>query len=400
MSGATLDAYLTRRIMRPFCSVIAIAVMLLSLENLSRLMSQVQNVEQPLAVLLRFMEYLLPEYLGVGLIFALFLGIAFALRGLALSGELNVIGAIGLSPWRMLRVPLILACFCTILFIGMRGYLEPWGERQLASFGNSVRAGELGMAIKAGEFYHPSSSVSFHADYVDVRNHKYRGVMVKSDGLMIFARSAHAENGGAQGISLTLEHGQMLSERAGGPARMAEFETALINLPASSPDVRMGGGQQKAEQYTLDDLYRRAVAEGTSRPYARAALSSRLAVAGALVLLPLLAVGLAIPPQRQASAFGIGLGIAILVTYIQLAHAIERSANALAPFQALLLWVGLAFATGLAWRTHWREGPGYIEGRLSHLLLPWVQRLAGAAKGGRSFTCEMRKDSRRGVFAS
>lgn len=400
MNKTIFDIYMARRIIRPFATVMVIAIMLLSLENLSRLMVQLQNVEQPIAVLLRFMGYLLPEYLGIGVIFALFLGVAFGLRGLALSGELNVVGAAGISPWRMLRAPMIVACLCTLLFVATRGYLEPWGERQLVAFGNSVRVGELGMMLKAGQFYHPSPSVTFHANAADAKNHRLLGVMVKSDGLNIFARSAHVQNGGVAGISVTLENGQMLREREGALPQVADFETARVILPAKTPSSPRNGWRQSASEYSLDDLVSKAVRPGPERSHALAAVAARLAIICALPLLPFLAIGLAIPPQRQTSAFGIGVGIVTLVLFIQFAHAIEGGASQFAPLQALVLWAGLVLFTAWSWRAHLKEGPGYIEGRLSQLLLPWAKRLTWLASGGRSSFSEVRNDSSRGVFAS
>jgi lipopolysaccharide export system permease protein len=97
-----LDRYLGARIFRPFGASIAIVIMLLSLENSARLIGQLNEVEQPLGVLMRFMGYLIPEYLGMGIVFAVFIGASMAFRGLALSGELDVFSAIGMSNWRLL----------------------------------------------------------------------------------------------------------------------------------------------------------------------------------------------------------------------------------------------------------------------------------------------------------
>src|SRR3546814_7198567 len=91
-----------------FLGTAAVIVLLLSLENSRRLMGQIEHVERPLSVLLELLAYLVPEYLAMGLLIALFLAVALAFRSMALKGELDILMSVGLSPWRLLRVPLLL----------------------------------------------------------------------------------------------------------------------------------------------------------------------------------------------------------------------------------------------------------------------------------------------------
>lgn len=373
-----LDRYLVKRMIRPFLSVIAIVVMLLSLENSSRLMTQLENVERPFAVLMRFMGFLLPEYLGIALVFALFIGISMSLRGLALSGEFDIFAAVGLAPFRMLRTPLAIAGLCAIAFLLTRGFLEPWGERRLDAFGSAVRAGDLGMAINAGEFYSLAGQITFHADRIGADHRSFQGVLVRANDYAVYARSARAINGGRDGLLVILQDGQLVREKSGQLPSVVRFTEFRLPLPNNRPMQANGTTLRDSNRIYFDQLWRTATkgAGQYERYSARSAIAARLGVALALPLLPFLAIGLSIPPKRQTGAFGIGFGILALVIFIKAVHGLEPSASPNAVWQIALLWCGLASVSFWSWRMHVDRGPGYLEGRFTHVLRPAFDRLA------------------------
>lgn len=373
---------------RPFGSVVAIVIILLSLENTTRLLGQLENVEQPLAVLAQFMGFLLPEYLAIALIFALFIGISLSLRGLALSGEFDIFAAVGLSPARMLRIPLVIATLCALLLLLTRGYLEPWGERRLEEFGAAVRAGELGMAIKAGEFYSPSPHITFHADKIDAKARRFTDVLVRTDTFILFARGAEAVNGGRDGLLLVLNQGQLVIDHGSSKPEIVDFEE--IRLPVKNfEDISDNPlSRRKSNRISIDQLFWAAVqiASSEDREAARSALAARFAAAFALPLLPFLAIGLSIPPKRQTGAIGIGLGILAVVTFVQAVHALEDSVSPTAPAIIGLIWLALATISFWSWHWHTRHGPGYIEGMLSRWFQPVFERLATLLSARRKYS--------------
>jgi lipopolysaccharide export system permease protein len=370
-----LDRYLGVQILRPFAASIAIVIMLLSLENSARLMGQLKQLEQPIGVLMRFMGYLIPEYLGVGIIFAVFIGASIAFRGIALSGELDVFSAIGMPSLRLLRMPILLAIAGSILFVTTRGYLEPWGERQLDTLGQMVKAGELGIAIEANSFYSPAPNIVFHADRIDSTTKTISGIMVKIEEMTVFAKSGVAINHGHGDIILILKQGHAISVDSKGRHHVITFEQMRLRFskereqPSGAMTVR-----QMNDRRSLYELYQNATESGSAREKieARAGLAGRLVAAFAIPILPLLALGLSVPPKRQNSAFGIGIGVIILVCFIQAAHAIEETASNLCLLQFTLLWVALAAITGFVWRCHVVYGPGFVEGKLHWLVQPII----------------------------
>jgi lipopolysaccharide export system permease protein len=79
----------------------------------------------------------------------------------------------------------------------------------------------------------------------------------------------------------------------------------------------------------------------------------RLVEVATMLLLPLLAVALAVPPKRSTSALGVFLSLIILVTYHKVNEYAE-SMGALGKFQPILaLWAPfLAFAALILWMYH------------------------------------------------
>lgn len=385
MTQMLLDRYLAFRIIRPFGAVLVIMVMLLSLENAARLMADLGQVQDPASVLVRSMAYLLPEYLGVALIFALFIGIAMGFRALALTGEYEVFAAIGASPMRIMRVPLLIAAMSAALILLTRGYLEPWGERQLDRFGRAIQSGELGITINAGEFYTPSPAVTFYAEQLDRKHTAFANVMMRSGEDIIFANSGRAVNGGSRGISLVLQNGQILRQLADESYETIKFKTVELPLTGRSGiSAPMSPRDQNARRF-LDELLALGLHAnaGAVRLAARAGVAVRFSFALMVMILPFLAVALAIPAKRQSGMIGIGVGVLLIIGFIQTANAIEESAARYAPFELVALLSAMALASSAAWYAHTVLGPGIIEHQLQMMLTPLRRPLFALFWSGR-----------------
>src|SRR3546814_7095890 len=166
-----------RRVLcRSVLGTVAVIVLLRSLENSRRLMGQIEHVERPLSVLLELLAYLVPEYLAMGLLIALFLAVALAFRSMALKGELDILMSVGLSPWRLLRVPLLLGLLVAFCHAGLRGYIQPVGEQRLDALGSAIAVGNLGMTVTAGEFLHPDPATVLRVEESDAPSSDERRV--------------------------------------------------------------------------------------------------------------------------------------------------------------------------------------------------------------------------------
>lgn len=362
----TIDLYIARRMARPFLATGAIVILLLSLENSRRLMDLLDNVERPVPVLIKLMVYLVPEYLGIGLLISVFVAVALAFRGFAINGELDIFASIGLSPARLLRVPLLFGLAIALLHVGLRAYVEPAGEQRLDALGASIAIGNLGLAIAPGEFLSPRAETVFHVDAVDRRTGEFRGLFLRNRNLTVAARDGRVINGGRDGVLLRLADGHVIASKAGGRLEVAAFKTMAMPVQLLVPKPVRGTARHRNDRLMLGDLINVAVDGRTSgdRRAARAAIGGRFVTAAFIVLIPFYGFALGIPPKRSTSALGLGCGVLLIVGFVQGIVAIEDSALALAPLIQILILLGFAVAVFILFCFQRTQGPGAIDAAL------------------------------------
>jgi lipopolysaccharide export system permease protein len=377
-----IDHYLARRIVKPFLVTIFIVVVLLSLENASRLLDLISDVDEPVVVLFKFLFFLIPEYLGIGLLLAVFISVAFCFRGLALSGELDIFWSVGLSPWRVLRVPLLLGLVVCVAHIGVRGYLQPWGEARLDALGKQAGSGDLGVAIKAGQFQQPSPNVTLYVDRINRAESRFGGVLVQTRRYAVVAREATARSAGRKGILLTLTDGHVVYTTSKGMPQPASFMHMELPLNVKEEVKRPQSSRQVNDRLVLEALLAKANAHlaPTERYAAWAALGARVMSALFVMVLPLLAFVLGIPPKRSTTGYALGLGILLIVGFIQMILAIEDMAAPFSlPGQILVLIVFTGFALAFL-RLQARYGFGAVEAFLDGIAQHIWRRIAPAVK--------------------
>ncbi|OYW45090.1 MAG: LPS export ABC transporter permease LptF, partial [Novosphingobium sp. 12-63-9] len=98
------DRYIARLVTVPMLSVFVLAASLLVLDKMLKLFDFVATEGGPVTVVFKMLANLLPEYASLAIPLGLLLGILFAFRKLAISSELDVMRAVGLSYTRLLRV--------------------------------------------------------------------------------------------------------------------------------------------------------------------------------------------------------------------------------------------------------------------------------------------------------
>jgi lipopolysaccharide export system permease protein len=127
-----------------------------------------------------------------------------------------------------------------------------------------------------------------------------------------------------------------------------------INLPAIDP-FRGRGNEMK--ELVLPELIGRAyggmAADRQSELAARANLHFRLVEIAMMLMLPLLAVALAVPPKRSTSSLGIFMGIVMVVTYHKINQYAESSGAQGRMMPELSLWLPfLVFVALILWMYH------------------------------------------------
>ncbi|MEO6224972.1 MAG: LPS export ABC transporter permease LptF [Sphingomicrobium sp.] len=343
-----IDRYLARSIAVPLIGTLVLASMLLVLDQMLRLFQYVVDAGGPVSVVWRMLANLLPEYLSLGIPIGLMLGILLAFRKLALSSELDALRGIGVGYTRLLRMPFAYAIPLLAINLAIVGFLQPYAEYRFKSLTFELKSGALGAAIKVGEFNRLGKRLTLRIESSENKGTELRGIFVESQdskGMVVAASAQHGRflaTDDPDTILFRLEKGRLIqdSPQFSTPRALA-FDS--YDLPVSLPAIGQfrGRGGSEANELNLRELWQRgygtAPANRVQRLEARALLNYRLVEVLMMLMLPFLAVALAVPPKRSSSALGIFVSILIIVAY----HKVNQYAEASAAQGRLNAIVGL-----------------------------------------------------------
>ena len=356
------DRYLAKLIALPLFSTLVIAAMLLVLEKMLRLFDFVAAEGGPVSVVWRMLANLIPEYLSLGIPIGLLLGILLAFRRLALSSELDVFRAVGQGYGRLLRLPYLFAIGLMLVNLTLVGFIQPLSRYYYEELRFELRSGALGASIKVGEFTNLGNRMTLRIEESRDNGTKLSGIFVR------------AENKKEQTVSVTAKSGQFLATDDPDTIILRLTDGVLVHdapnykkprilsfsnhdLPIDLPDIetfRSRGG--KDLEYTIPELVRVGMDE--KRPLAernesRSNFHFRMVEVVMMLLMPLLAVALAVPPKRSTSALGVFLSIVMIVTYHKV-NEYGEDVGALGLVDPIIaLWLPFAlFAALIIWMYH------------------------------------------------
>lgn len=353
-----VDRYLARLITVPLLASLVIAAMLLLLEKMLRLFDFVAQEGGPVSVVWKMLANLIPEYMSLGIPIGLMLGILLAFRRLATSNELDVLLAVGVSWRRLLRVPFAFAIVLALINLAIVGFVEPRARYAYEGLRFELRTGALGASIKVGEFNKLGHGVTLRVERSQAGGRELSGIFAMADGTDGKTLAVTAEHGRFMAtddpntIILRLRTGTLVHNAPGfASPRVLGFEShdLPIDLPKEEAFRQRGG---RNNELTIAELVRSGHEEGDprkARAQRRAEFHFRLVEVATMLLLPLLALSLAVPPKRSSSALGVFLSIVMLVTY----HKINEYAEALGGRghidPLIALWVPFLLFAGLIW---------------------------------------------------
>jgi len=384
-----IDIYLAKLIFVPLLGTLVLAAMLLLLEKMLRLFDFVVSEGGPVNVVWRMLANLIPEYLGLGIPIGLMLGILLAFRRLALSSELDSLRAVGLSYGRLLRVPYLFTAVLLGFNFVIIGFIQPKAQYAYEGLRFELRSGALGASIKVGEFTNLGRRMTLRVERSEQRGTDLHGVFLRAesrDGRTIAVtadRGTFLSTDDSDTILFRLTNGRLVHNAPSyRTPRVLSF--TRYDLPIDMPSIeafrRRGNGTQ---ELTLPELVRiggNAAASAERRNATRANFHFRLVEVVMMLLLPLLAVALAVPPKRSTSGLGIFLAIVLVVTYHKVNQYAEQM-GALGRIDPLIaLWTPfLLFAALIVWM-YWtlahRPG-GQPIGALERMFARAGARLAG-----------------------
>lgn len=364
-----IDRYILRLVLMPMVAVFLIAASLLVLDKMLKLFEFVGDEGGPVSVVFRMLANLLPEYASLAIPLGLMLGILFAFRKLATTSELDVMRAVGLSYTRLLRVPYMITLVLAGVNFAIVGYLQPLSRYYYEQLQFELRSGALGASIKVGEFTTLQDKMSLRIEQSKEGGHQLIGIFARFNSprgqvLSVSAREGRflALKDSPDTIILRLTDGQIIQDEPGKTPRVLSFtrHDLPIDLPAIEQFRKRGG---KEREYILPELLRigwLADASEQARNQTRASFNYRMVEVVMMLLLPLLAVALAVPPKRSTSPLGVFVSIVMVVAY----HKVNEYGQAVAALgkvsPALALWGPFVVFSLLILWMYWRVA--YVPG--------------------------------------
>ncbi|MES2498808.1 MAG: LPS export ABC transporter permease LptF [Pseudomonadota bacterium] len=353
------DRYVARLIATPLIATLVIAAMLLTLDKMLRLFDFVVSEGGPVSVVWRMLANLIPEYMSLGIPIGLMLGCLMAFRKLALSSELDVLRAVGMSYGRLLRVPYYYAIGLALLNLAIVGFIQPYSRYAYEGLRFELRSGALGASIKVGEFTRLGKRMTIRVETSREGGRELSGIFVMTetkDGKSLAVTAEHGQflaTDDPDTIILRLQKGVLVHDAPQfKEPRVLQFvgHDLPIDLPKMEAFRQRGGRDLEMTMPELVVNAHQATTPAKQKAQFRSEFHFRLVEVATMFLLPMLALALAIPPKRSSSALGVFLSIVMIVTQHKI-NEYAASVAALGRIDPLLaLWIPfLAFAALVWW---------------------------------------------------
>jgi lipopolysaccharide export system permease protein len=242
------------------------------------------------------------------------------------------------------------------------GWVEPYSRYRYEGLRFDLRSGALGAAIKVGEFNQLGKRMTLRIDRSADNGTSLGGIFLALDDKSGTTISATAEEGrffatdDPDTILFRLRKGRLVQEAPDFPTpRTLAFDS--YDLPINLPAVDRFRQRGEQQELFLNELAYRAYGGGASNRddnlAARANLHIRLVEVVMMLMLPLLAVALAVPPKRSNSSLGIFLSIVIVVLYHKVNQYAEQMGAQGRVMPEVALYVPFVlFAGMILWMYH------------------------------------------------
>lgn len=365
----SIDRYILRLTIVPMLGVFALAASLLMLDKMLRLFDFVAVEGGPIGVVFKMLGALLPEYASLAIPLGLLLGVLLAFRKLATSSELDTMRAVGLSYNRLLRMPYVITLALVAVNIALVFYIQPISRYYYEQMEYELRSGALGASIKVGEFTTLADRMALRIEASEDEGRRLNGIFArvanaKGQVLSISAREGAflATRDNPDTIILRLTEGTIIQDTGTATPRVLSF--SRHDLPIDLPAIEKFRARGDAtREYILPELLRIGWSDNSApnqRDASVASFNFRLVEIVMMLLMPLLAVALAIPPKRSTSALGVFVSIVMVVAY----HKINQYGQDVASLgrldPMLAFWVPFVLFAGLILWMYYRVA--YVPG--------------------------------------
>lgn len=364
----TLDRYILGQVLRPMLAAILITLLALLAERALRVVDLVIGWRGSLAIVFEMLSYLVPHYMVVALPAALFLGIMLAVGRLSREGELDAMRAAGIGLGGITRPLFLLAVATMIVHLLLISYLQPYSRYAYRAAAYAVTNVSFQALLRPQQFVTLGRN-TYRVESLAADGATFTGIFLYSEAsdagsVTVTAASGVIENQGALvPLLLHLENGvQQFVPRPPEPAPAAgervpppltlRFGQLTSDLSGSEPAPFRPRGEHERE-LTVPELFAAIGAPPETLPAGidpweiEAELAARLVRNLSILLLPFLAVPLALSPRRAKRSYGFLVGVVVLVGLNQIISTGEALADDDKVSAVVGLWLPFAVFSAL-----------------------------------------------------
>jgi lipopolysaccharide export system permease protein len=294
---------------------------------------------------------------------------------LSRDNELAIMTAVGAGLQRLMAPVMGLALALAAIAAVTVSYLQPLARYAYRSLNHAVSHASLSAAAKEGTFIHVDD-MTFITDRASPNGQNLRRVFVfeeRADGTVLVTTADDATlHRAAEGLGsvLVLRDGRRSKMGPQDNSRTLKFDR--FEWPITSSDVVFRARGKDERELTLPELWDAMTAPlaSISAAEARAELHARLVRMSSILILPLLAVPLALGGGRGGQSYGIAVGLLVLVGYEQVVKFGESMADVGYVTPWLGVWVPFAVLAAVSALLSYRVAFTVPKGRLRGLPQP------------------------------
>lgn len=345
MISTRLDSYLAREILLPFGAALVFLTQVLLATNILAQAGVLFGSGVSILDVARVSLDLVPHFLGYVLPVSFLLGAVVGTGRLADDREIVALGAAGVSPVRLVRVPLLLGIATAAAALLLALAVEPRALRDARQRVNDIIRRNLTSDVKGGVFYEELPGLTLYAE--SARDGAWSRVLIsdRTDPeapLLALAQRGRLEPAGAgSDLRLILDEGEVHREELRSEEYVAaEYRRATITLGVAQTlkeQNKLGGALFELTPAEIGRRARAAALAGDRAGRLRWETFLHRRIAGPLSILAfaLMAVPVA-ATRRGGRAFGYAATILSVVVY----YALMRFGEGLSQKGSLPPWLG------------------------------------------------------------
>lgn len=352
--------------------VVALLIVLVSLviERILRLFDLVSLRGGPIDLVWQMAAMLVPHYLGLAIPAGFFVSTFLAVARFHHDSEFDAVLAAGISPSRFARPFVGAALVLALVSLGVFGYAQPYTRYGYRAVLHLLESIPWDARVPEMAFSRVEDDATVTADRTFADGRMERVFIHYRDGdaeITLTAASGVLDFGPMRAYyRLDLADVQRIEMRPDAAPVVAYFSAFTLTRPIATtiPPFRDRGADVR--ELTLDELAAPATApKGTwTRTESRAEFHGRTVRSVSLVVLPFLALPLALAARRSRRNTGLVIGALLLLMFHYTMQTLQglAAAGRLSP---LAMWAAMAafaaVSAGLFWRAQRHPGENPLD---------------------------------------